>query len=297
SRIKSDLFAKHPSFLSNPLLATMMLLTYDQFAEIPEKAYIFYEQAFDTLFLKHDATKEGFTRQKYTDLSIDEFKKYLSYFCLFSYYDEKYEFTEAETIEYIGKAIQATNTKLNKSDFYRDLIESVCIMQQDGLKTVFTHRTFQEFFCTYSLANFVDNKIEHILSHIVRRRSDNVIPMLFEMRRGKVEREFIIPKLTEIVKLGQEQNCGESLFTHAKLFNWYLGVRRPAKSAYSFVQYDEQGNGDIVNLLFKLYKDIGSPIKKNFPKYKKDDANILKELAAQKRLKLKIDEITIVFPD
>ena len=55
--VKKHLYDKHKSFLSNPLLTTMMLLTFDQFAEIPEKMFLFYEQAFDTLFLKHDATK------------------------------------------------------------------------------------------------------------------------------------------------------------------------------------------------------------------------------------------------
>lgn len=48
-RLKKDLYGKHRSFLSSPLLATMMLMTFDQFADIPEKIHLFYEQAFDTL--------------------------------------------------------------------------------------------------------------------------------------------------------------------------------------------------------------------------------------------------------
>ena len=90
-RIRKDLYAKHKSFLSNPLLATMMLLTFDQFADIPEKIHLFYEQAFDTLFARHDATKEAYKRNMYTGLSIDVFKRYLSYFCLATYNDEKFE--------------------------------------------------------------------------------------------------------------------------------------------------------------------------------------------------------------
>jgi len=81
-RIKADLYSKHQSFLSSPLLATMMLLTFDQFADIPEKIHLFYEQAFDTLFAKHDATKEAYKRQSQTKLPIDVFKKALAYFWL-----------------------------------------------------------------------------------------------------------------------------------------------------------------------------------------------------------------------
>lgn len=72
-RIRKDLYRRHRSFLSSPLLATMMLLTFDQFADIPEKVYLFYDQAFETLFAKHDATKEAYKRKSYTSLSIDVF--------------------------------------------------------------------------------------------------------------------------------------------------------------------------------------------------------------------------------
>ena len=49
-QIYHHLYASHKSFLSSPLLATIMLLTYEYFAEIPNKMHIFYEQAFAALF-------------------------------------------------------------------------------------------------------------------------------------------------------------------------------------------------------------------------------------------------------
>ena len=38
----------------------MMLMTFDEFAEIPSKMHVFYEQAFNVLYNKHDATKASF---------------------------------------------------------------------------------------------------------------------------------------------------------------------------------------------------------------------------------------------
>lgn len=60
AHLNKDLFKKHESFLSNPLLITIMLLTYDQLAEIPNKLHIFYEQAFDTL-----NGRQSYTRKDY----------------------------------------------------------------------------------------------------------------------------------------------------------------------------------------------------------------------------------------
>ncbi len=59
SQLKKHLYQYHTDLASRPLLATMMLLTFSSFAEIPDKIHVFYDQAFDTLFSRHDATKEA----------------------------------------------------------------------------------------------------------------------------------------------------------------------------------------------------------------------------------------------
>ena len=44
--ITEDFYKEHIEFLSVPLLATSMMMTYGQFASVPERIFIFYEQAF-----------------------------------------------------------------------------------------------------------------------------------------------------------------------------------------------------------------------------------------------------------
>jgi hypothetical protein len=198
--VKKRLYERHTSFLSNPLLATMMLLTFDQFAEIPEKMFLFYEQAFDTLFLKHDATKEGFQRKKHADITIDIFKKYLSYFCLFSYYEEKFEFTDEELLVFVNNSIKAHGQPIDAELFIHDLVESVCIMQREGIMTVFTHRSFQEYFAAYCMSLHVGAHFDEILLKVCSRWNDSLVRMLFEMNREKVESRFVIPIMSQILE-------------------------------------------------------------------------------------------------
>ena len=84
--LDENLYDKHTSFASNPLLLNIMLLTYDNYAEIPEKLHLFYANAFETLYSKHDATKGGYKRELKSKLSFDAFKKVFSYFCFITYY-------------------------------------------------------------------------------------------------------------------------------------------------------------------------------------------------------------------
>lgn len=61
--LEDNLYDQHRSFASNPLLLNIMLLTFDNYAEIPEKLHLFYSNAFETLYSKHDATKAGYRRE------------------------------------------------------------------------------------------------------------------------------------------------------------------------------------------------------------------------------------------
>ena len=92
--VSERLYASHKSFLSSPLLATIMLLTYEGYAEIPNKMHSFYGQAFDTLFQRHDAQKEQFIRQTHTGLPLDDFKSCFAAFCALSYLQERYAFND-----------------------------------------------------------------------------------------------------------------------------------------------------------------------------------------------------------
>ena len=46
-QINEHLYNSHENFLSNPLLCTMMLMTFNEFEEMPTKIYIFYQKAFE----------------------------------------------------------------------------------------------------------------------------------------------------------------------------------------------------------------------------------------------------------
>lgn len=87
------LYDNHTSFASNPLLLSIMLLTFDNYAEIPEKLHLFYANAFETLYSKHDATKAGYRRELRCSLSFDYFKKAFACFCFLTYYQGKFELT------------------------------------------------------------------------------------------------------------------------------------------------------------------------------------------------------------
>ena len=130
--VKSKLWKTHKSFLSYPLLVTIMLLTYEQFADIPDKIHVFYGQAFDTLFQRHDAQKAQYVRKTHTGLAIDDFKSCLAAFCLVGYLEGRHSFppddvikTAKQAIEYCQVSIDKSRFNISSKHFVRDLCEGV----------------------------------------------------------------------------------------------------------------------------------------------------------------------------
>src|SRR5689334_12601105 len=84
--------------------------------------------------------------------------------------------------------------------------------------TVFVHRSFQEYFCAFFLANYHGQQIRPMLDKLASRVHDEVISMLFEMARDKVDREWIVPHIDEVIEEMAVSDLGGTLF----LFNLLL---------------------------------------------------------------------------
>lgn len=200
SELDNRLYESHTSFASNPLLLTMMLLTYEQIAEIPNKIHLFYEQAFLTLFNKHDSLKSLYKRKSYTQLPLDDFKRCLEAFCLLSYADRLYYFEEGQITKYLDNSIKLSGVNANSESFLNDLLDSVCILQRDGLGFTFTHRSFQEYFSAQFLVNrSMEGKIKIFDRIFSLSWTDNVISMLYDINPELLEKEWIIPKSEKII--------------------------------------------------------------------------------------------------
>jgi len=201
--LKEELFERHRSFLSNPLLAVMMLITFREIAHIPEKLHIFYDQAFEALFFKHDASKEAaFRRKIHSGLPIDDFKNCVSCFSIITYVKERFSFLESQIRDDLKKAVALAKIDVRPEKLLSDLLESVCILQRDGLHIVFAHRSFQEYFSAYFISrNPSSSSLEKLIDGLCRRNNDIVLRLVFDMNKPLIEREWVLRKLVEYKEL------------------------------------------------------------------------------------------------
>ena len=213
--LESGLYDRHESFTSNPLLLNIMLSTYNDYAEIPQKLHLFYYQAFDTMLSKHDATK-SYRRKMLSDLSSDTFKECFAIFCLLTYQKAKTEFTFPEIEEIFKKFPPRIKNVLNIGSFIHDLENCLCVLYKEGNRYKFSHRSFQEYFVAYFLNIQTDSKMRDYSFRLIesgkfRASADSVFFMLEDMNTLRFNSNILIPLLD---KFEESKSDEEDLFEY-----------------------------------------------------------------------------------
>lgn len=187
-----ELYPLHKDFLSNPLLAYMMLVTFSFNPDIPRRMFQFYEQAFEALYHRHDLTK-GYKRVFHSNLDKISFIRLVAVFCLKTYYDENFEFTRIQALEAIEQAKKVEGVDVNSDKLLEDFVQSVCLLKMEGITYTFTHRSFQEYFSAYCISRVAVRDVERLFSKFSKRWADKVLPMVADMDPDLFREKFIIP--------------------------------------------------------------------------------------------------------
>lgn len=200
--LSKRLYRTHRAFTENPLLLTIMLMTFEMFAEVPSQMHIFYREAFNALSRTHDANKGAYKRELKSKLSVDAFADVFAEICFRTYWDEKFEFSMPEFESYYKRLTTPYAKSVSAEDFMHDLCYSLCLMYLESGKYYFTHRSFQEYFSAVFLSKQKDSVISRLGAFFEKRerrmRGDQTFFMLNDLIPDKVDEFIFIPYLDDL---------------------------------------------------------------------------------------------------
>ena len=210
------LYDKYQTFASNPLLLTIMLMTFAEGGEIPESFNDFYEQAYIALYKAHDASKGAYVRDKAAGLGINEFKRVFAHVCFQSFFASKYEFKDTEILELIERArAKCKEVKdFRAEDFLHDLTDSVCLLVRDGLHLRFAHRSFQEYFAAFHVTQLDDRTQEDVVKAWLSCKSfaeSAFLRILQCMEPDRFDKNVLYPGLRALRKASEGLQGAETL--------------------------------------------------------------------------------------
>lgn len=263
--LSTKLFKSHSGFLKSPLLTTIMLLTFEEYAEIPSKMHSFYSRAFDTLFQKHDADKDQFVRKIRTGLAKEDFKLVFSAFCAMSYLEQRFSFTTEQANKTANDAL-TYGTQVSQEvggvtakNFICDLTDAVCMLQPDGLDLTFVHRSFQEYFAAVFIEKTHGNRVKQMLDRFAVRFNDSVIAMALDMAREKVEADWVLPNVQHYCNLYKRKNGKRDIGVALSNLLPNISISRDEQFVhFSFHDINDKALGPLESIC-KVYPDILGP--------------------------------------
>ena len=278
--LDKTLYKSHESFCSNPLLLTILLLTYEH-SGIPKTRHMFYEKAYDSMAEKFDSQRGRFSRSFVTGLTSDRLLEYIKSFCFISYCEDKYSFTEGEfetIFTKLKEKVKYSTDTFGYKEFLTDFESNLCLLYKEGKKYRFVHRSFQEYFCAAylkdqkdknfpSIAKFLDEHQHSFLQidadgtkhFIIDFWNDEVLSMLYEMAKERVEEFIYLPILRNSILSSENKYLDFATFVKSAFsdISWTTGdsERRGSNSFTSNVLEHIFRNRDYANLFDSVYED------------------------------------------
>jgi len=234
-KVRDELYRTHKDFLSNPLLASMMLLTFESSYDIPKKRHMFYHRAFQALIEKHDASK-GYKRTFKSGLDQDDFERVFAGYCIYSYLDRDFTFTQDAAEEYANLAYKVSSLPAQASDFVSDLVDCVCMLVRDGDRLSFVHRSFQEYFSACFAVRYSEDKgakiLENFFTKDVAFFPREAADLAYEISPDYVDFSYILPALGQFLAdyeaVKENHSAKFSMF-----FSQVVEERRNGKTNYT----------------------------------------------------------------
>lgn len=169
-QLDDTLFDQHKDFAENPLLLSMMYLTFMRNLSIPDHLSAFYQNTYNALYSEHDSMNKGAYHREFKckDLEEKQFQQLFSYFCFQSYFKNQYEFSEEQLLAFLDGGIEKLGLKgISARDYLADLQNIVCMIIRDGNVFRFSHRSFQAYFAAKYSNDMTDEAQEKMLDYLM----------------------------------------------------------------------------------------------------------------------------------
>lgn len=228
------------SFLTNPLLLSLYILTFQSDSSVPSQKSVFYRRVINVLFSEHDSkTKLGYPREKLTKLNQQQFEEILKAFCFLAYFESKFNWDS----DYVSEKLTKIKARLNNIDFdnndlIRDLKLAIALWVDDNGIMAFAHRSLQEYFAALSVKHLNSTQNKRIYEKIISRFSsirslnevENFLSLCEEMDVVNFKRYYLLPLLYELkgfLNTTNDKTLGESFLTFfAKSINYQPGSEK-----------------------------------------------------------------------
>ena len=232
-------------FLENPLMVSLLYLTYHYKGIVQYKKPVFYRQVYDALYEGHDIVKgDGEIHKKKTGLDIDGFNDLLSAMGYLSIHKGKVSFDRKNLKQLIKEALDIYwhEETIDVNDVIHDILYAIPLFVEEGIEIKWAHKSFAEYFAAHFIC-YIEKEHENTIVENMMRAADNnnlynTIDFCYDMDAKLAQEIIAYGVVTEYIKFYDEllRENNDELF-QIKAYYKFMNDN-------FFVKIDNETNGD-----------------------------------------------------
>ncbi|KGO88634.1 hypothetical protein Q765_01660 [Flavobacterium rivuli WB 3.3-2 = DSM 21788] len=271
--IENPLNRDYKDYLTNPLLLSMFIFTFNNYPELPRSKNKFYWNVFDTLCTKHDTfTKKGsWLHERKSGLLNEDFENILKWFSYITLFKGRYNFDEKYLKTNFSEIIKKLDLKINLEDLIYDLNVSISILILDGTDYTFPHKSLQEYFCALLIKELNENQKEKIytekfanLSHNSTGGNLNFFKLCYELDKSSFLKYYLIPQAKNFLSKIDNSTTEKLIKSFIREFGFTIEFQESKNNKWSIkmMTYSQVGSESFLSF-FKTQKSIPDIINLN----------------------------------
>lgn len=217
-------------FLGNPLMVSLLYMSYEYNRVLHHKKSIFYRQVYDALYFRHDSIKgDANIHEKRSKLDSESFRKVLCAMGFLSVKQGRVEFTKDEIIHLIKDSVNIfPDINTIENFFLNDILHAVPLFKEEGLNYKWVHKSFSEYFAAVFICQEYKEYEKNIFNQILNAKNNqryyNVLDFCYDLDYKGVMENLVYPVLKEFVDFYENElnNEEERMFAEAEVFYKYL---------------------------------------------------------------------------
>ena len=207
--IRNELNKQYIEYLSNPLLLSMFISTFEKYPSIPDLKSEFYSNVFETLYSLHDGLiKNSYKRQRISKLNKPQILEVLYSFSYSTYLQGLYNFKLNLISDTFLNIQRCKPFQFEVETLIYDFETSISIWIKEGLEYKFPHRTLQEYFVVKFISeirneNDKERAYDRYVNETLLKSSDSqfsIWELFMELDKDGFTKYFIIKYLRSFIK-------------------------------------------------------------------------------------------------
>jgi hypothetical protein len=225
------------SLVTTPLLATLLAISYRAAHKIPIDFSDFYEELFQVLLVRHDASKLGWRRKRASGLNDRQIQQVFEAFC-FAVRRKRLTFVDvSDARELVGESSKNCAIPVDGDLFLEDIKKITCLVIQEGKKIEFVHASVPQFFSSMYIKGRTEPQGDSFYSQLAAgqwRFWLGEISFLEQIDSHRFGKYFVIPDIRRFLGYIIDN---DGLTNHSKLLSNFKVKKTVVEGANKEVRY------------------------------------------------------------